>query len=187
MGAKKNMKLIFIYGSPAVGKLTVANDIAKRTGFKVFHNHLSIDCIEPVFEFGSPSFGKLISIIRLETVAEAARVGQDLIFTFCYAKDIDDSHVEEIAGRVEENGGQVCFVQLLCDKNILKQRALEESRQKYGKVKSVEMMDYFFERYDLISPVPGRETLQIDNSDLSPRDVASQVISHFDLNENGAD
>ncbi|MGI8542838.1 MAG: hypothetical protein ACR2MD_05085 [Aridibacter sp.] len=36
------MKLIFIYGSPAVGKLTVANEIAKRTCFKVFHNHLMI-------------------------------------------------------------------------------------------------------------------------------------------------
>ena len=40
------MKLIFIYGAPAAGKLTVANEIARQTGFKVFHNHLSIDCIE---------------------------------------------------------------------------------------------------------------------------------------------
>ena len=36
------MKLLFIHGSPAVGKLTVANEIAKLTGFKVFHNHLSL-------------------------------------------------------------------------------------------------------------------------------------------------
>lgn len=29
------MKLLFLYGPPAVGKLTVANEISKLTGFKV--------------------------------------------------------------------------------------------------------------------------------------------------------
>ena len=50
------MKLIIIYGPPAAGKLTVANAIAERTGIKVFHNHLSIDCVKPVIEFGTPAF-----------------------------------------------------------------------------------------------------------------------------------
>ena len=50
------MKLIFIYGSPAVGKLTVAQEIAEQTDFKVFHNHLTIDAVTPVFEFGTVPF-----------------------------------------------------------------------------------------------------------------------------------
>lgn len=62
------MKLILIYGSPAVGKLTTANEIAKLTGFKVFHNHLTIDAVKPVFEFGSKSFWKLVHLFRIETV-----------------------------------------------------------------------------------------------------------------------
>ena len=37
-----DMKLIIIHGPPAAGKLTTANEIAAATGFKVFHNHLSI-------------------------------------------------------------------------------------------------------------------------------------------------
>jgi dephospho-CoA kinase len=73
------MKLILIYGSPAVGKLTVANEIARQTDFKVFHNHLTIDAVEPVFEFGTPPFWKLVHLFRVETVAEAARVGRNLI------------------------------------------------------------------------------------------------------------
>ncbi|HLM00465.1 MAG TPA: hypothetical protein VK400_05375, partial [Pyrinomonadaceae bacterium] len=113
------MKLVFIYGSPAVGKLTVANEIARKTGFKVFHNHLSIDCIEPIFEFGSASFGKLIDLIRVETVREAARVGQNLIYTFCYAKDLDDAHVERITRAVAENGGEICFVLLRAEREEL--------------------------------------------------------------------
>ena len=177
------MKLLFIYGSPAVGKLTVANEISKHTDFKVFHNHLSIDCIEPIFEFGSRPFQKLIEIIRFETVAEAARCGQDLVYTFCYAKDLDDDHVAHITRAAEENGGEVCFVQLLCDKAVIKERVLGESRQLYGKIKSVEMMDYYFEKYDLFSPVPRGESLRIDNTDLPPEEVARQIIEHYGLKE----
>lgn len=175
------MKLVFIYGSPAAGKLTVANEIAKLTGFKVFHNHLSIDCIVPIFEFGSPPFFRLIELIRYEVVAEAAREGQDLVYTFCYAKDLDDAHVAEVARRVEENGGEVCFVQLVCDKEILKQRVTEESRKLHGKAKTPEQMDYYFQTYDLFSPVPDRESLRIDNSEVSAEDTARQIIEHYGL------
>ena len=50
------MKLVILYGAPASGKLTIATELGKRTGFKVFHNHLSIDCVRPVFDFGTPPF-----------------------------------------------------------------------------------------------------------------------------------
>lgn len=176
------MKMIFLYGSPAVGKLTVANEIAKRTGFKVFHNHLSIDCVTPVFEFGSPPFEKLIELIRSEVVAEAARAGQDLIYTYCYARGLDDPHIELITRAAEENGGEVLFVLLVCEKEVLKQRVLGESRKKYGKVRSVEMMDEFFEKYELFSPVPGRDSLVIDNTDLPPDETAKRIITHYGLN-----
>jgi len=37
------MKLLFIYGRPAVGKLTVARAVAERTGGRLFHNHLAVN------------------------------------------------------------------------------------------------------------------------------------------------
>ena len=175
------MKLIFIYGSPAVGKLTVANEVAKLTGFKVFHNHLSIDCIQPIFDFGTESFAKLIELIRVETVREAARQNLNLISTFCYAKDLDDTHVEKITKAVEENGGEVCFVLLIADQNEIEKRVTTESRKVHGKVKTVEMMRYFFETYDLFSPVPNRQSLIINNTNLSAKATARQIVEHFDL------
>lgn len=178
------MKLIFIYGSPAVGKLTVANEIAALTDFKVFHNHLSIDCIKPVFEFGTKPFAKLLEIIRVETVAEAAREKVDLIYTFCYAKDLDDAHVKRIAKATEENGGEVCFVLLKADRDELNKRVAEESRKKMGKAKTVEMMNYFHETYDLCSPVPDRESLIIDNTNLSAEATAQKIIEHYNLAKN---
>jgi replication-associated recombination protein RarA len=39
------MKLILLYGPPAVGKLTIAKEIARLTGFKLFHAHLTSDLV----------------------------------------------------------------------------------------------------------------------------------------------
>lgn len=49
------MKLVFLYGPPAVGKLTVAQALAQKTSFKVLHNHLVNDLAEVVFAWERPS------------------------------------------------------------------------------------------------------------------------------------
>jgi len=175
------MKLLFIYGPPAAGKLTVANEVAKRTGFKVFHNHVSIDAVLPIFEFGTKSFGRLVEMIRVETVAEAAREKVDLIFTFCYAKGLDEEHVEKVERAAKENGAEVLYVLLTCSPGELMRRIVLEDRKKFKKATSVEMMEMFLEKYDLSSPVPFVDTLTIDNTELSAADVADQIIVHFGL------
>ena len=175
------MKLIFIYGAPAVGKLTVANEIAKQTNFKVFHNHLSIDAIEPIFDFGTKPFARLTALIRVETIAEAARENVDLIHTFCYAKDSDDKYVAKITEAVESNGGEICFVLLTCERSELEKRVLEESRKRFGKVNNLEILNEILGKYDLFSPVPESESLQIDNTNLAPEVVAQKIIEHYHL------
>lgn len=53
------MKLIFIYGPAAAGKLTVARVLAEQTGVALFHNHLVVDAVMAVFPFGSEPFVRL--------------------------------------------------------------------------------------------------------------------------------
>jgi hypothetical protein len=177
------MKLLFIYGAPAVGKLTVANEIAKHTNFKVFHNHLSIDAIEPIFEFGTKSFWKLVDLIRVETIVEAARAGQNLIYTFCYAKGSDDAHVVKIIETVEENGGEVCFVLLICQRGELEKRVLVESRRKFGKANNLAILNEILDKHDLFSSVPFRDSLQIDNTNFSAEATARKIVEHYNFDE----
>lgn len=177
------MKLLFLYGSPAVGKLTVANEIARFTDFRVFHNHLTIDAVEPVFEFGTKSFWKLVEMFRVETIAEAAREDLNLIYTFCYAKGEDDAHISEIIKTVESNGGEVCFVLLVAEKSVIEKRVTEESRLKFKKANNLEILREIFEKYDLFSPVPERESLIIDNTNLSPAETARKIIEHFRIKQ----
>ena len=177
------MKLLLIYGSPAVGKLTVGREIAKLTDFKVFHNHLTIDAVKPVFEFGTPPFWKLVHLFRIETIAEAARVGQNLIYTFCYAKDEDDPHVSQVLEAVESSGGEVCFVLLTAEKSELEKRVLEESRKRYNKAGNLEILHKIWEQYELFSPVNARESLTIDNTNLSAAETAQKIIGHFQIQQ----
>jgi dephospho-CoA kinase len=176
------MKLIFIYGSPAVGKYTVANEIAKVTNYKVFHNHLTVDAILPIFEFGTPPFTKLNDEFRKLLIAEAISNNVNLISTYCYAKDLDDERVEELLKLVEENGGEVGLVLLTCERKQLETRVLAESRQKFEKVKTVELLNEVLEKYELFSTIPNRESLVIDNTNLSAETVAEQIIKQFYLN-----
>lgn len=47
------MNLVFLYGPPAVGKLTVATILAEKTGYTLFHNHQIINLLRNVFGFDS--------------------------------------------------------------------------------------------------------------------------------------
>ena len=72
-----------MYGMPATGKLTVAQELARITGYKLFHNHLVVDLLLSVFEFGSTPFVEMREQIWLSVFAHAGRSGMEgLIFTF---------------------------------------------------------------------------------------------------------
>ncbi len=45
------MRLIVLYGMPAMGKLTVAKELQKLCGYELFHNHLTVDLLLSTFEF----------------------------------------------------------------------------------------------------------------------------------------
>src|SRR4051812_43863479 len=73
--------LVFLYGPPAVGKLTVARALARRLPFKVLHNHATIDPILPFFEYGSRPFWEVAGRLRTHIVDVAAQEGVDLVYT----------------------------------------------------------------------------------------------------------
>src|SRR5688500_4187013 len=77
------MRLVFLSGPPACGKLTVGTEVATRTGYALFHNHLVTDALLAVFRFGSPEFVALREKFWIETIEAAAQSGRSLVFTFC--------------------------------------------------------------------------------------------------------
>lgn len=175
------MKLIFIYGPPAAGKLTVATELGRLTSFAVWDNHRSLDAVLPLFPFGTPSLNRMVEQIRVSVLEEAAREGVDAIFTFVYAHPGDTDHVERIAGAVERQGGEVCFVQLLCSPEAQEERVVAEDRARRQKIRSAEFVREMRSFHDLATPVPGRATLTIDTTHTPPADAARRIAEHYAL------
>jgi hypothetical protein len=180
------MKLIVIHGPPGAGKLTVADALSLRTYFKVFHNHLTIDCTEPVFDFGTEGFWRLNVKLRCEVVAEAARQDIDVVHTFVYAKGPDDGYFHDLIAAAEDNGGEVHLVLLHCSDDERKRRIVDESRVRMRKLTDADSVDTQL-RNDLVSPLPGRETLIIDNTDLTADQAVDLIIKKFGLKKIAAD
>jgi len=132
------MILIFIHGAPAVGKLTVARELAALTGFPLFHNHLTVDLVSSLFAFGTPSFVSLREQIWLAAFAEAARADRSLIFTFNPERTVTEEFIQSAIDVVESAGGHVVFAELTCSEAELERRMEEPSRKEFGKLASLE-------------------------------------------------
>jgi 2-phosphoglycerate kinase len=174
------MRLIFIYGAPAVGKLTVANELGRLTSFRVFDNHLSTDAVRPVLGIDTPAARRAVRAIRHAVIEEAAREGVDIIFTSVYLHPDDTEFVEEVCSLVEGHGGTVHLVQLTCAALEQEERVTAAHRVD-RKIDSVEQLRYYMEHYDPVTPVEGRLSLSIDNTSLAPSDVARRIAEHFEL------
>lgn len=175
------MKLIFIYGPPASGKLTVARELSKLTGFKLFHNHVSIQFVTSLFEFGTKSANRLVDKYRREMIEEAAREGVDMIFTFVYGRPVDDESVKDIVHRVKHHSGRVLFVRLQCDRRELARRISKQERRSLGKLTDKKVLDELYQIYDLDSEVPLQSSLSIDTAKHLPARAARMIVRHYKL------
>jgi len=132
------MKLIFLHGAPAVGKLTIARELATLTDARLFHNHLTVDLVSSLFPFGSEPFIQLREQIWLAAFAEATRNNVSLIFTFNPERTVREHFIQDTIDVVETAGGQVVFVELTCTEDELERRLEDVSRSEFGKLVSVD-------------------------------------------------
>ncbi len=175
------MTLLVLYGPPAAGKLTVAKHIAEKTGFKLFHNHVSIDVAEQFFERGSRGFNAITHGVRKLVFEEAAKANLNLIFTVVYAYPIDNEDMRWMTRTIESWGGEVKFVQLTASKETLLERVDALSRKAYRKITDQELLEAILEKWDVYTPYPEREHLHVDASARTPEEVAQEIIWGLEL------
>lgn len=125
------MRLVVIIGAPAVGKATVGKALAEGYGFRLFHNHVSLDAVAAVFDWGTPSFQRLVDEFRRRVVEEAAASGVDLVFTYVWA--FSEPGEGAPIGRYRETllkaGGAVYFVELVAPLEVRAERNGMASRR----------------------------------------------------------
>lgn len=115
------MKLVIIFGPHAVGKMTVGQELAKNTGLKLFHNHMTIDLVANFFDFGTEQGRRLVGLFRQEIFEEVSKSSlYGLIFTFMWAFDqqSDWDYIKKVCDLFESRGSEIYFVELEADYDV---------------------------------------------------------------------
>jgi hypothetical protein len=135
--------LVYLYGPPAVGKLAIAERLSTVTGWPLFHNHLSVNAIRPIFPFGSKPFTDVVHRLRLDVVRTAMAEGISLIFTNNSAWGGPDGRerfaafAADVRQAAKSGGGRVQFIRLTAPLAVLEERLANPERQELGKLLDV--------------------------------------------------
>ena len=183
------MKLVFILGDGAVGKMTVGQELMKITGLRLFHNHMTI---EPVLEIFGRYDGKTIAEMR-ELIFRnfAASDSYGMIFTMMMDFDLPSEweYLEHIRGIFAPYGTEFYYVELIAPQEIRLRRNATENRLKNKASKR----DVAVSRQRIIDDdrnhrcvsregeIPFDNYLRIDNSDISPEEAAGMIKARFGL------
>lgn len=178
------MKLVILYGPPAVGKLTIAKELAKIADIHVFDNHQIIDIIEPIVTRKYSGFAKLIYETQRNILEAAVKANQtNVVMTFPYASNLDRDveFISELTTTSRELGAEVYPIFLKCSNGTLLKRVLEPSRKAYGKITTTEVMNTMIEKYKFDEPAPVEGNITIDTDQLSATDAASKIKELIEL------
>ena len=185
------MTLLFVFGPPAVGKMTVGRAIADASGFRLFHNHHLLEPLLDVFDYGTPPFNRLLAEFRLRVLEEAADSGTDIVYTLVWALDLpeDAAYLRDHLRPFVDAGQRIAFLELYADleTRLGRNRTPYRLAEKKSK-RNVEWSDGNVREMDRhvlntgVRPTVADELiaayphLRIDNTDRSPEDVALQAV-----------
>lgn len=181
------MKLVFIIGSGAVGKMTVGQELAKISDLKLFHNHM---VIEPVLEVFGEFNTKVIKSMRELIFKEfASSNNYGLIFTFVWAFDMQEDwdYIESIKNIFVDT--EFYYVELVANQEVCLKRNSTENRllhkaSKRNIEESNKRNADMNSKCRLVSndgEIPFENYIKIDNSNIEAKDVASIIKNKFNL------
>ncbi len=183
------MKLVFILGNAAVGKMTVGQELMKITDLRLFHNHMTI---EPVLEIFGKYDGKVVSEMR-EVIFKhfAASDNYGMIFTLMMAFDqpADWDYLEHVKKIFKPYGTEFYYVELIAPQEIRLMRNATENRlnnkaSKRDPAVSNRRLIADDTKYRCVSfegEIPFDNYLRIDNSEKGPVEVAQIIKDSFNL------
>lgn len=186
------MKLVIIFGPQAVGKMTVGHELEKVSDLKLFHNHMTIELVQPFFNYGTSEGKRLVKLFRNEifrAVADSDKEG--LIFTMIWAfnEKGDWDYIDEISEIFSSKGGKICFVELEADTEVRIERNKTEHRLAHKPTKrDVECSEgellNSLDKHRLNSnegEIENPNYIRINNTDLSSGEVAEMIKERFNL------
>jgi len=186
--------LIVICGPQAVGKMTVAENLRDKIRYNMMMNHDSIEVSDRIFGFDTPAQREFNAYFREKAFELAIKHNVDLIFTCVCAFEMQEErdYMTRLHDLFSENGGNFYFVELSAS---LEER-LARNETPHRMERKASKRDIVWSKANLLKDTKEHrlnsaegETwfqnhLKIDNTRLTPDQVADMIVEAFDLMAN---
>ena len=186
--------LIVVCGPQAVGKMTVAESLRDKLKYNMMMNHDSIEVSDRIFGFATPAQREFNGVFREKAFNIAVKHNVDMIFTYVAAFDHPEEidYLKSLERKFRRKGGHFYFVELSAD---LKTR-LARNESPHRMAMKVSKRDVAWSRDNLLRDTERyqlntepdvflfKHHLKIDNTNLTPDEVADKVIRVFGLTAN---
>ena len=183
--------LIVVCGPQAVGKMTVAESLRDKLKYNMMMNHDSIEVSDKIFGFATPAQKEFNRFFREKAFELAVKHNVDFIFTYVCAFEMPEEreYLTKLADLFVSNGGSFFFVELSAD---LATR-LARNETPYRMERKASKRDVAWSRSNLLKDAENHRLnsdegevwfehhMKIDNTNLTPDEVADRVIEHFHL------
>jgi len=175
------MKLIFLWGPAAAGKLTVARELARLTGLPVFHNHLVVDALLEKLPFGHPEFVRLRESMWMAGFETAARSARSMIFTFQPEPTVTSGFPERVVELLHATNDEVKFVRLVISREEQEKRLTNASRKEFKKLVSLDLLRELRNGFEQSEAEMPPADLVVDSGIDDPETAARRIAATFDL------
>jgi len=186
--------LILVCGPQAVGKMTVAESLRDKLKYNMMMNHDSIEVSDRIFGFATPAQREFNWYFREKAFELAVKHNVDLIFTYVTAFEMPEEieYLKGLEAQFTEDGGNFYFVELSADLDTRLQRNLTPHRMD----RKASKRDTKWSEENLLLDTKNHRLntaegevyftnhLKIDNTNLSPDEVADMVILAYNLKAN---
>lgn len=181
------MKLLFIIGAQAVGKMTVGQAIERMTPMKLFHNHMTIEPVMALFGgYNGAATNRLREVI-FEEFAKTDNYGLMFTYVWAFSEQADWDYVERVSKLYREAGAEVDYVELIASREVRMARNRTENRLKEKPSKrnvdfSEQLIRHAEEKYRCVSEpgeFPYERYLRLETDGMTAEEAAERIITHF--------
>jgi len=186
------VKFLILFGAGAVGKMTIGQALTRITPLRLYHGHMDIELGIDIFGYRKAALDKRIrEAVFEEFAADDSQYG--LIFTYMWALDrpADWDYIDGLVDIFRRRGADIYYVELHAPQEIrlLRHTVDNANRMAHKKSKrdlewSTQLLRNEDEKFRLVShdgEIPFDNYIKIDNSQLSPDEVAAMIKARFRL------
>jgi len=176
-------RVVFIYGMPSSGKMTMAYLLGRAAGYQILDNHYFYDFVRPFVtaDLKSAEYRRDVHKLRLvlcDMISKFYPRDKEvrLVFTGLLVRNSPSiAPFKKLAAHI---GAEFIPIKLVARPDVLMRRCASASRKTRGKVSDADKMRKFIKENELRN-IRHKNLLKLDVSDISEKETLCRIQEHI--------